>query len=212
VSTRSAYYSLNSIYLPIAVGVFTLVAVLVVALVLRYRSSSRDFPEGRDEWTPVEIGYASLLACVAAVLVYFTFSHNSDLQARFDRPAPVTVKVTAARWQWRFTYPQTGAVVQGAGARIPTLYVPLGEPVDFRGKSIDVLHGFWIPSEKFKRDLFPQRTTSWQMTFHNPGFHHAVGECTVFCGLHHANMLFNVNVLPPARFERWARQRGREVQ
>jgi cytochrome c oxidase subunit 2 len=152
--------------------------------------------------------YAAVLAAVAAFLLYITFTRNDDLQADFRQPTRWKVDVTASRWEWRFDYPGTGAVVQGAGSRIPTLYVPAGQPVDFRATSLDVQHAFWVPSERFKRDIFPERTTTWQMTFDGPGFHEAAGACAEFCGLRHSNMVFNVDVLTPRLFRSWLRRAG----
>jgi cytochrome c oxidase subunit II len=111
--------------------------------------------------------------------------------------------VVAARWDWRFEYPGSGAVVQGTDQTIPTLYLPQGVPVDFAGTSRDVQHAFWVPDERFKRDVFANRTTTWQMTFDDLGFHEGGGACAEFCGLRHANMVFNVDVLPPPEFHRW---------
>jgi cytochrome c oxidase subunit II len=208
MNTRSDYGSLFDVYWPIGVGVFVVVFLLVVIFVLRFRSRSDEIPRGRDESMPLELTYAGLLVAVAALLLYFTFSHNDELQADFHRPARWKVDVTASRWEWRFVYPGSGAAVQGTGSRIPTLYVPAGEAVDFRGTSLDVQHAFWVPAERFKRDVFPERTTSWQMTFDSPGFHEAAGACAEFCGLRHSNMEFNVDVLPPKLFESWLRRAG----
>ena len=80
--------------------------------------------------------------------------------------------------------------------------------MDFSATSLDVQHAFWVPSERFKRDIFPKRTTTWQMTFDAPGFHEAAGACAEFCGLRHSNMEFNVDVLPPRLFESWLRRAG----
>jgi cytochrome c oxidase subunit 2 len=208
MNTRSDYGSLFDVYWPIGLAVFVVICLLVVFCVLRFRSRGDEIPRGRDESLPLELAYAALLTAIAALLLYFTFSRNDRLQAEFHRPTRWKVDVTASRWEWRFEYPGSGAVVQGAGGRIPTLYVPAGQPVDFRATSLDVQHAFWVPSERFKRDVFPLRTTSWQMTFDAPGFQEAAGACAEFCGLRHSNMEFNVDVLPPRLFESWLRRAG----
>jgi cytochrome c oxidase subunit 2 len=81
--------------------------------------------------------------------------------------------------------------------------VPAGTPIQFRGTALDVIHSFWIPDERFKRDVFPRRTTTWVMRFDQPGFHREGGECAEFCGLLHTTMDFNVDVLSSAEFRRW---------
>jgi cytochrome c oxidase subunit 2 len=161
------------------------------------------------------------LAVVCAVLVYVTFTAMSrglsDLPAeagdiaRADAggPAPradLDVRVTAARWEWRFDYPREGIAQVGTGTQIPTLVVPVGD-VRFALTSLDVVHAFFVPYLRFKRDAFPGRTTRFTLRFAAPGDHPAEGECAEFCGLRHAYMQFNVRVLRPAAFRAWARAR-----
>lgn len=214
-STNDAWDRVLGVYGPIAIGVFVVVVVLLVFIVIRWRARGRDgreeFAGGTDERNPVEIAYAIVLGLVAAGLLTLTLTTNDDLQAQFDSGADVHVDVTGARWNWRFEYPGLGVVEQGTRERIPTLTVPAGEPVDFTGTSIDVIHSFWIPDERFKRDVFPERVTDWQMTFDEPGFMSGVGRCAEFCGLRHSEMRFNVDVLSPERFDAWARRRGKEA-
>jgi cytochrome c oxidase subunit 2 len=117
---------------------------------------------------------------------------------------PLGIEVTASRWNWRFEYPD-GAIEQGSKSHVPVLRVPVGAPISFRGTSIDVIHSFWVPEERFKRDLLPGMWTSWEMVFDRVANWPAGGECAEFCGLEHARMVFDVLVMPPAAFERWLR-------
>jgi cytochrome c oxidase subunit 2 len=205
-TTDGVWDRVFGIYAPIGLGVLVLVTVLVVLFVIRYRARGEDGPAGGPtEKNPVEFVYAGILALVAAGLIWITLDANDDLQAQFDAPAAIRVEVTGARWNWRFDYPKLGFADQGTRTHIPTLTVPAGEPVDFTGTSIDVVHSFWIPDERFKRDVFPHRDTTWQMTFSGPRFLSGVGRCAEFCGLRHAEMRFNVDVLSPERFDAWSR-------
>lgn len=206
--TAEQYDRVFDVYAPIAIGVFVVIAMTVGFLVFRYRARGRDeFTGGTDSRVGLELGYAAALMVVAALLVWLTFDANDEIEAQFDAPAELEVEVTASRWNWRFAYP--GDVVeQGGGTRIPVLRVPAGEPVDFAGTSLDVIHSFWIPEERFKRDLLPEQTTEWQLRFDDPGFHEVGGKCAEFCGLRHADMRFNVEVLEPAEFDRWLAAAG----
>jgi cytochrome c oxidase subunit 2 len=125
--------------------------------------------------------------------------------ARTPDPA-VTIDVIAARWTWRFDYRGLGITQAGDGRRIPTLVVPVGD-VRFSATSRDVIHSFFIPYLRFKRDAFPKRRTNFTLGFDRPGLHPAEGECAEFCGLRHAYMHFNVEVLEPAAFRAWVRRR-----
>ncbi len=156
-TTDEAWNRVLGVYGPIAIGVFVIVILSLGFIVLRWRARGREeFPGGTDERNPVEITYAAVLALVAAGLIALTLTTNDDLEAQFDSPAAVHVDVTGAQWNWRFVYPELGAVEQGTRARIPTLTVPAGEPVDFTGNSIDVIHSFWIPGRALQARCLPR--------------------------------------------------------
>lgn len=204
IDTRSQYFDVWNVYWPIALGVFVAIALLVVVLGLRYRSRARQVPRGRDDNQPLEVGYAVGLACVAGFLVFLTFSH---MPGRADSRAtgrPVHIEVTAARWNWRFEY-ENGYVEQGTRQHVPVLRVPVDAPVRFSASSLDVIHSFWIPESRFKRDVFPGLPTHWTMAFDRVANWPAGGECAEFCGLEHANMIFDVLTMPRPAFESWLR-------
>jgi cytochrome c oxidase subunit II len=213
--TRDEYIHLFDLYWPIAVGVGVVVIAATLFVVWRYRASrvGEDWPQGRDENTPLEVGYAVLLAAFVALLVYFTFSTQSDLDRANADPAQELVQVTGARWNWRFEYPKYGIASQGSGAGkvLPTLTVPSGTAIRFHGTSDDVIHSFYIPHERFKRDVFPGRTTTWTLSFAaaDEGRHAQWGACAEFCGAYHAYMRFKVDVLAPDDFRRWVQEHRR---
>jgi cytochrome c oxidase subunit II len=116
---------------------------------------------------------------------------------------PLQVKVTAARWNWRFEYPEAGVVEQGTKQHVPVLRVPVDTEVEFTGSSLDVIHSFWIPEERFKRDVFPGKHTRWEMVFDDVLNSPGGGVCAEFCGLEHGEMIFNVVAMPKPRFAAW---------
>ena len=208
VDTRNQFFDVWNVYWPIALAVFLVVLSAVVYLGLRFRSQSKEFPRGRDENEPLEIGYAIGLACVAAFLVFLTFSRMPGGVDQQATGKPLKVKVTAARWNWRFAYPGFGIVEQGTDSHVPVLRVPVDTPIEFSGESLDVIHSFWVPEERFKRDVFPNFVNEWEMVFGDVVTSPGGGECAEFCGLEHDNMIFNVLVMPKARFAAWAEREG----
>jgi cytochrome c oxidase subunit II len=212
--TRGEYQHLFDVYWPVGVGVFVVVLVAVVFVVLRFRSASDEFPRGRDSSRVGEGLYALGIAGIVAFLVALTFDATSDIDsggpggARAASGTPLEVRVTAAKWNWRFDYPAQRVTERGSDLRPATLYVPVDTPVHFTQTSRDVIHSFWIPYLRFKRDAFPERTTTFTLTFGDRGFHQQQGECAEFCGLRHTHMDFNVSVVDRADFDRWARDRA----
>jgi cytochrome c oxidase subunit II len=199
--TRHDFDGLAGLYLPIAVVVFVLVTGALVVFVLRYRD--RGEGGGPENAPRAEIAYVVVLALVAALLVAATFHTESREDAVAARPGLV-VDVVAAQWSWRFHYPRQGITRVGPFQHPTTAVVPTGTTVEFRLRSQDVIHAFFVPSLRFKRDAFPDRTTRFDLVFDHPGRYH--GSCAEFCGLNHAEMDFSVRAVSPARFAAFARR------
>ncbi|HEV2771173.1 MAG TPA: cytochrome c oxidase subunit II [Solirubrobacteraceae bacterium] len=238
VDTRDTWQDLFDLYLPIGIGVFVLITLLVVIFAVRYRDRGpeHELPRRtRTHFTGAEGSYLVVLALITAVLVYFTFSEMGEDRANLPaeasgssevirggteegesgddvQPAPagLRVKVTSARWTWRFDYPDLGITqTPGGEGAIATLVVPAGVNVRFDLTSLDVIHSFYIPRLRFKRDAFPERVTSFTLGFGEPGVYRQEGKCAEFCGLLHGDMLFNLVVLEQGAFRDWvAGQRG----
>lgn len=200
VDTRDEFRSLFDLYAPIGLAVFAVIVGLLVFTVVRFRRRGDELPSRRASASKLELAFAMVLAAVVALLAGRTFS----VESRVDRVAAdpsVRVDVVASKWKWRFFYPQYGINQVSGDIRPATLVVPSGKTVQFRMSSLDVIHSFFVPKLRFKRDAFPNRTTTFDLVFEQPGF---TGRCAEFCGLHHADMLFNVDVLTPSEFARWA--------
>jgi cytochrome c oxidase subunit 2 len=205
VDTRHEYARLGGIYLPIAVGVVVLVALLVVGFAWRYRARPNRGPvDRRSEAPKLETVYAIVLACVAAFLLTKTFPTEAKVDRLSAHPG-VIVRVVAAKWRWRFEYGALHRTNAGTSHSLPTLVVPAHTTVQFSLTSIDVIHAFWIPAQRVKRDAFPGRNARFDAEFDHPGFRRYGGECSEFCGVGHTNMRFSVRVLTPSAFRAWAK-------
>jgi cytochrome c oxidase subunit 2 len=207
VSTRGEYDHLFSIYLPIAIGVFVLIAVIMFVVVLIFR---RRPPERAARWhehNPIEGSYAVLLACTAAFLLYLTFSaeHQTDTVANRQRPA-VVINVLASKWEWTFSYRGYGFSTRSGTVGRQPLVVPAGVPVRFNLTSLDVIHSFWIPALRYKHDAIPGSTQVITLSFGRGVF---PGQCAEFCGVRHSDMLFTAYAVSRSAFARWARGKGK---
>ena len=210
VDTRREYGDLFDVYVAIALGVFAIVAGLIAFAVLRYRHRAGEeegkAAAGRSDAPIAELLYVAALGGIVALLVSLTFSSEAKVDRVSARPA-LEVDVTASKWKWRFSYPAYRISIVSADLRPATLYVPTDETVRFRLVSIDVIHSFYIPDLRFKRDAFPEKATTFDLVFDRPRF---MGQCAEFCGLHHADMRFGVEAMPAAEFRAWAEQRSRQ--
>jgi cytochrome c oxidase subunit 2 len=207
VSTRGQYDRVASVYLPIAIGVFALITLVVLGVVLIFRRRPRERAARWHEHNPIEGTYALLLACTAAFLLYLTFSaeHQTDTVSNRERPA-VVVNVIASKWEWTFNYPRYGFSVRSGTVGRQPLVVPANQPVRFNLTSLDVIHSFWIPALRFKHDAISGSTQVITLSFGRGVF---PGQCAEFCGLRHSDMLITAYAVSPSAFTAWARSKGR---
>ena len=201
--TLAQYDRVERIFLPVAVTVF--VAFTGAILLTAWRGRHRARGRGPSEHNLLEGLYVAVLAIAAGILVAVTFGAEHDVRAA-TAPPGLRVHVVAAKWRWRFEYPTLRKTIQGTETRVPTLVVPAATDVEFEGESLDVIHAFWIPAVRFQRELFADRPTRFRLRFEHPGLLSS-SRCSFFCGLHHQDMRFGVQVLSPAAFRAWAARR-----
>ncbi|HEY2654148.1 MAG TPA: cytochrome c oxidase subunit II, partial [Solirubrobacteraceae bacterium] len=211
VDTRHEYYRVFDVYVPIALAAFVVFAGAIVWAALRYRGRSPAAASRRHESNRLEAGYALILACIVAFLLYVTFSaeHQVDVVSAHERPS-LTIDVTASQWEWTFRYPAYGITQRSGFVGSQPLVVPVDTAVRFNLLSADVIHSFWIPQLRFKRDLLPGETEPVTLDFDQVGTFG--GQCGEFCGLRHAEMVFTVTVVSGQRFQVWARSGGRRPE
>ena len=65
----------------------------------------------------------------------------------------------------------------------------------------DVIHSFWVPEWRIKKDNVPGITTTAIVTPDKVGTYQLI--CTELCGFGHATMRAKVVVEPMAKWEKW---------
>ncbi len=193
-----------SLFLWVAAGIGALVAVLIVWVLLRYRRrSGTGLPVQRREHIPLEVAYTVVPLGIVAALFAVTVTSIRPVDRVGDDP-DLVVEVTGYQWQWQFDYPASGARSTATDEENPELVLPTSATVRFDLRSRDVLHSFWIPGFRFKRDVFPGETTSFEVRVTDqPGDYPNSGVCAEFCGIDHHKMRFSVRVVEPAEFDAW---------
>jgi cytochrome c oxidase subunit II len=202
--SRHEFTHVESLYLPIAAVVFAMVVGAVAFTVVRYRARpDRAARPVRDRYA-VELAVAIGLAAIVALLVARTLRTDDAETAVAKRPG-FRVDVVAFKWGWRFTYPSLPGVVDLSGPRRPAvLHVPADTTVQVSLRTRDVVHAFWIPDLRFKRDAWPRKTQRFDLRF-PAGTAAGIGHCAQYCGLRHSDMVFTVDAMSPERFRAWVR-------
>ena len=205
------------------VGMFIVglvVAIFVWGLIFwssfRYRRKDDTIPHQFHSNVPVEITYTIIPIIIVALIFYFTVITENQVDAVTAKPAEI-VHVDAFRWGWRFSYfdganKSQNVIVKteaeptllprpATSNQYPQLELPKGEDVTIVLTSSDVIHGFYIPAFNFSRYALPGVTNKFDFTPTDLGVYPA--QCSQFCGLYHAEMIFSVKVVTPAGFSSW---------
>ncbi|GGL22462.1 cytochrome c oxidase subunit II [Phycicoccus endophyticus] len=193
-----------------AIGVGLLVIGLIVWCVVAYRRRQGDteLPVQLRYNIPIEILYTVVPLLMVVVLFYYT-ARDENALVDTSTPPDVTINVVGKQWSWDFNYLDdnvhevgTQAILTGepgAEKTIPTLYLPVGERVEFALTSRDVNHSFWVPAFLQKMDTIPGRVNHFQVVPTQEGTFK--GKCAELCGAYHSQMLFNVKVVPRAEYD-----------
>ncbi|MEJ2108779.1 MAG: cytochrome c oxidase subunit II, partial [Acidobacteriota bacterium] len=150
-------------------------------------------PKGEDihEKTWLEVLWTVVPTVLFLVMFYFGWT-NFAYMREVPRDAMV-INVTGRQWAWSFQYPN--------GKQTTDLLLALDKPVKLELHSQDVIHGFFIPAFRIKEDVVPGKGNyTWFVPEQLGSFDI---ECTVICGVSHADMLAKAIVVPVEDFERW---------
>jgi cytochrome c oxidase subunit 2 len=167
------------------------ITTVMIYFVIRYNRKRN--PKGKDiegnVW--LETVWTATPTVLFVVMFYFGWT-NYGYVRNVPRDAMV-VTVTARQWAWSFTYPN--------GRQTAELVVALDKPVKLELRSLDVIHGFFVPAFRIKEDVVPgKHNYTWFQPTQLGSFDI---ECTVICGVNHAQMLSKVIVVPVSQFEAW---------
>lgn len=178
-----------------AVVVFVLVEGALIVAILRFRERPGGAkPKATHGNTLLEISWTLAPAIVLVLIAIPTIKTIWDV----DRPArgeSLVVEAVGHQWWWEFRYPDLGIVTANE------LHIPVGQQIDVRLTSADVIHSFWFPRLGGKRDVIPGHETQIWFTADSAGLY--LGQCAEFCGLSHALMKMELVVESPADFEAW---------
>lgn len=164
----------------------------------RYRTGTRVDRKLPDITTRQQRSRKIETVWIAVPFAFFLifFGWGARLYYVYDDPPrnALEVYVTAKQWMWK--------VEHSDGRReINQLHVPVDRPIKLVMTSQDVIHDFYVPAFREKRDVLPGRyTTLWfQPTL--TGVYPL--RCDEYCGTGHSMMIGRVYVMSPDAYGRW---------
>jgi cytochrome c oxidase subunit II len=182
----------------------------------RFRRRSDDEVPVQTRYNlPLEIFYT--VAPIIMVVVFFVHTERTQNAVLEDVKNPdVTIYVVGQQWSWTFNY-MPGGIVDTSGNQVlysvgeagnpPTLYLPVGETVEFKLHSPDVIHDFGVPGFLEKQDVIPgpaDQDNHFQVKPIVTGDYR--GKCYELCGVYHSRMLFNVKIVSESDFQSYLQQ------
>lgn len=170
------------------------ITVVTIYFVVKYRRSK--YPEPTSQvhsnfW--LETLWTVLPTLI--VLTMFWYGWVNYVGLRDIPKGAMEIKATARMWSWQFEYPD--------GRRESKLYVPVNKPIKVDLYSIDVLHNFFVPAFRVKRDAVPGMENYIWFEAPEPGSYDIF--CAEYCGVGHADMITTVEALSQEDFAEWSK-------
>jgi cytochrome c oxidase subunit 2 len=184
--------------------VFSLVVVMLFYALWKFKAKPGDESDGEPIHgnTRLEIAWT----VIPTIIVLFGGGYSWKVLHDIEEPAKnaLTVEVFSQQYAWSFGYPENGdRWSQGV------LHVPVNRQIQFKMHSQDVIHSFWVPEWRIKKDNVPGITTTAIVTPDRVGTYQLI--CTELCGFGHAAMRAEVVVESPAKFQEWVTGLKEEV-
>jgi cytochrome c oxidase subunit II len=187
---------LLNVMIVLSAFVFSLVVVMLFYALYKFRAKPGDESDGEPIHgnTRLEVAWTLIPTIIVLFGAGYSWSVLNDIEKVDGNP--LTVDVFSQQYAWSFGYPGKGDVwSQGE------LHVPLDRQVQFKMHSQDVIHSFWVPEWRIKKDNVPGITTTAIVTPDKLGTYQLI--CTELCGFGHASMRAKVVVETPANFRKW---------
>ncbi len=194
MTTVQAVDNAFNFILGVSVVMLLLITVLMVYFVIRYNRKRYPVPlSQKDHNIWLEITWTTIPTILVMAMFWFGWEGYLSLQ-RIPEGA-IQVDATARMWSWNFKY--------ASGKSSDKLYVPVGTPVKVKLEALDVLHAFYVPAFRVKRDVVPGMTTWVWFNAEEPGSYNLF--CAEYCGVGHADMITTVEAIPQAEFAEWVK-------
>ena len=181
--------------------VFSVVVVMLGYCLIKFRAKPGDESDGKPVHgnTKLEIAWTVIPTIIVLFGAGYSWLVLDDIETEAADQLPITV--TAQQFKWTFEYPDEGVTAD-------ELHVPVDQQLELELIALDVLHSFWVPEWRLKRDLVPIAEGNptdvdnvMRVTPNEEGTFQLI--CTELCGLGHATMRAPVVVEPEEDFQAW---------
>ncbi|MBA2240330.1 MAG: cytochrome c oxidase subunit II [Solirubrobacterales bacterium] len=181
--------------------VFAVVMVALFYALWRFRAKPGDESDGEPIHgnTKLEIAWTAIPTIIVLAAAIYSWVILEDIEAKGEDAMPIDV--TAQQFAWTFDYPEEGISSD-------ELHVPVDQQLELKLQTLDVIHSFWVPEWRIKRDIVRQPgTPSSEVDDDVVVTPNEEDEftltCTELCGLGHTTMRAIVVVESQEEFDQW---------
>jgi cytochrome c oxidase subunit 2 len=166
----------------------------ILIYAIRYRKGSTASRAAMPEIFSREIEIGWTLTTLLTFLLIFAWAAAQNVRSSVPPAHYLEIHVVAKQWMWKFEHP-------GGQREINTLHLPVNQPVMLIMNSQDVIHSFYAPAFRLKRDVVPGMEARLSFTVIAPGEYHLF--CAEYCGAGHALMGGSIVALSQDEYARW---------
>lgn len=177
-------------------GIFfaVLIAVTIYLLIKYKKSDSNPLPTPSPTHnTKMELAW-SIIPFIL-VMIIFAWGYVGWMETSIAPKGAKEIYVTGRKWFWEFNYPKEDLKVSHE------MVIPVNTPIKLIMTSKDVIHSFFIPNARAKRDVLPNRYTTYWFEATEKGSFQIF--CTEYCGDQHSTMLATLHVLSQEEYDEW---------
>lgn len=199
-------FDLSMLVLSVTLGIFLVVAGLLLYALIRYRQrpgDSQHEPAQIYGSNQIELSWTVIPILIVVMLFLTTTRVIIGTQAIPKPKVTLNVTVIGHQFWWEYRYPDLG-IVTANELHIPVNDPAHPEPTYLTLMSADVDHSFWVPRLAGKTDLIPDHINTMWIDPQKAGVY--LGQCAQYCGTQHAMMLIRVYAQTPAEFAAWVAQ------
>jgi cytochrome c oxidase subunit 2 len=190
--------------------VFSIVMVMFTYAIWKFRVKPGDEGDGKPIHgnTKLEIAWTVIPTVIVLFGAGYSWVVLDDIEAKDADAMPVNV--IGQQFKWTFEYPDEPVGTGESATPLTTsqLHVPVGQQLDVTMTALDVLHSFWVPEWRIKRDAVPSGNpedegidNNFVVTPDEEGTFSLI--CTELCGTGHSTMRAFVVVESQEDFDRW---------
>jgi len=184
----------KAFYIIFGISGVMLLGVTVVMIYFAWRYNRKRYPVPLSQKnTNIWLETTWTIIPSILVMVMFWYGWEGYLSLRNIPENSVPIHASARMWSWLFTYEN--------GKTSDKLYVPVGQPVKVLLTAEDVLHSFYVPAFRVKRDTVPGMDNYVWFVADQPGSYDLF--CAEYCGVGHSAMITTVEAVPAADFSAW---------